>query len=182
MSESPTDLVARIVAGDRAAFRDLVNRHDGRLRGLAARMLPADPHRVDDVMQEAYVRAYRALPDFRGDADLGTWLYRITTTACLDELRRGRRRPEPVDVNAPAWERPSGRSGPEQAVTAADTVARALAALPEDHRVAVLLVDGEGLPYDRAAEILDVAPGTLASRLARARATLRAILTAPEEH
>lgn len=182
MSEPSTaDLVARIVAGDRGAFRDLVLRHDDRLRGLAARMLAGDPHRVDDVMQEAYVRAYRGLPGFRGDADLGTWLYRITTTACLDELRRGRRRPEPVDLTAPAWERPSTRSGPEQAVTTADAVARALAALPEDQRAAVVLVDGEGLDYERAAEILDIAHGTLASRLSRARATLRTHLSAPEE-
>jgi RNA polymerase sigma-70 factor (ECF subfamily) len=182
MSEPSTELVARIVAGDRGAFRELVVRHDDRLRGLAARMLAGDPHRVDDVMQEAYVRAYRALPGFRGDADLGTWLYRITTTACLDELRRGQRRPQPVDLTAPGWERPSARSGPEQRVTTADTVARALASLPEDQRAAVVLVDGEGLDYGQAAEILGVAHGTLASRLSRARATLRSLLTAPEEH
>jgi RNA polymerase sigma-70 factor (ECF subfamily) len=180
MSEPSTELVARIVAGDRGAFRELVVRHDDRLRSLAARMLAGDRYRIDDVMQEAYVRAYRALPDFRGDADLGTWLYRITTTACLDELRRGKRRPEPVDLTT--WERPSARSGPEQQVTTADTVARALASLPEDQRAAVVLVDGEGLDYEQAAGILGVAHGTLASRLSRARATLRSLLTAPEEH
>lgn len=181
MSEPSADLVARIVAGDRAAFTDLVLRHDGRLRALAARMLAGDPHRVDDVMQEAYVRAYRALPGFRGDADLGTWLYRITTTVCLDELRRARHRPEPVDVTAPASERPAPGTGPEQAVATADVVTRALAAIPEDQRVAVVLVDGEGLGYDAAARILDIAPGTLASRLGRGRATLRALLSASEE-
>jgi RNA polymerase sigma-70 factor (ECF subfamily) len=181
MTEIPSELAARIVGGDRAAFRQLLERHDDRLRRLAARMLAGDPHRVDDVMQEAYVRAYQALPSFRGDADLGTWLYRITTTACLDELRRGRRRPQPVDVAAIGWDRPSAVAGPEQAVSTADAVARALAAVPEDQRAAVVLVDGEGFDYDAAAEELGIATGTLASRLSRARSALRSILTDTEE-
>lgn len=182
MTEPADDLVSRIVAGDRGVFRKLVTEHDRRLRVLAARMLAGDAHRVDDVMQEAYVRAYRALPGFRGDADLGTWLYRITTTACLDELRRERRRPEPVDVAAREWDRPSPNTGPEQAVTTADAVARALAGLPDDQRAAVVLVDGEGLDYDTAAETLGVATGTLASRLSRGRAALRTALADFEEH
>ncbi|MGH8999942.1 MAG: RNA polymerase sigma factor [Acidimicrobiia bacterium] len=173
----PGDIVARVVSGDRRAFRDIVGRYDDRLRAVAARMLAGDPHRIDDVMQEAYVRAYRAMPGFRGDADLGTWLYRITTTACLDELRRAKRRPDPVDLASLGREHPAPQPGPEQAVTTADLVARALSALPGDQRAAVVLVDGEGLTHDDAARVLEVPTGTLASRLARGRAALRALLS-----
>jgi RNA polymerase sigma-70 factor, ECF subfamily len=179
MSERPADLVRRIVAGDRNAFRELVHQHDRRLRALAARMLAGDPHGIDDVMQDVYVRAYRALPHFRGDADLGTWLYRVTATTCLDELRRGRRRPEPVDASG--WDRPTAAAGPEGTVTLADAVTRALGSLPAEQRAAVVLVDGEGLEYDSAAEVLGIATGTLASRLSRGRATLRSVLIRSEE-
>ena len=98
---SDGELVARILAGDRHAFTEVLRRHDDRLRGLAWKLLGGDPHRMDDALQDAYVRAYRALPRFRQDADLGSWLYRITYNACIDELRRAKRRPEPVDTAAP---------------------------------------------------------------------------------
>ena len=96
-------------------------------------------------MQEAYVRAYRSLDRFRRDAELGSWLYRIVYNACIDELRRSGRRPVPVDTGEVLWDAPSGQAGPERAVHASDSARRALAALPEDQRATVLLVDGEGL-------------------------------------
>lgn len=169
-------LVDRIVAGDRDAFAEVLARHDGRLRSLAYKLLGGDRHRMDDALQEAYVRAYRALPTFRRDADLGSWLYRIVYNACIDELRRARRRPDPVDVSDAAWEPPSGAAGPERVVGAADAVVRALAALPEDQRVTVVLVDGEGFDNVTAARILGVAPGTVASRLSRGRSAMRRAL------
>ncbi len=131
-------------------------------------------------MQEAYVRAYRSLDGFRRDAELGSWLYRIVYNACIDELRRSGRRPVPVDTGEAVWDRPSGQAGPERAVHASDSARRALAALPEDQRATVLLVDGEGMDNVRAAEVLGVAPGTIASRLSRARATMRRILDEDE--
>ena len=161
------------VSERRDAFTAMVRRHDGRLRGLASRLLAADRSRVDDALQEAYVRAYRALPDFRGEAELGSWLYRITYNACIDELRRTRRRPPPVDTAAPGWDRPGSAAGPEPEVAAADAVTRAVAALPDDQRVTVVMVDGEGFDNITAARILGVAPGTIASRLSRARAAMR---------
>jgi RNA polymerase sigma-70 factor, ECF subfamily len=169
-------LVDRVLDGDRHAFTQLVRRHDDRLRGLASKLLGGDRHRVDDALQEAYVRAYRALPRFRRDADLGSWLYRITYNACIDELRRAKRRPGPVDVGASTWEPAAPTPGPDRIVGAADAVSRALAALPEDQRVTVVLVDGEGFDNVTAARILGVAPGTIASRLSRARATMRRVL------
>ncbi|HVF32616.1 MAG TPA: sigma-70 family RNA polymerase sigma factor [Acidimicrobiales bacterium] len=172
-------LVRRVLDGDLQAFPELVRRHDDRLRGLAYKLLGGDRDRMDDVMQEAYVRAYRSLDRFRGDADLGTWLYRIVSNACMDELRRGRRRPEPVDTST--WVAATARTGPEGAAAAADQVLRALRRLPDDQRLTVVLVDGEGFDHEEAARLLGVAPGTVASRLSRARATLRRSIESEQE-
>jgi RNA polymerase sigma-70 factor (ECF subfamily) len=169
-------LVDRILGGDRDAFGIVLRRHDERLRSLASKLLGGDRHRMDDAMQEAYVRAFRALPSFRRDANLGSWLYRITYNACIDELRRGRRHPDPVDTADDVWAPPSAAAGPERTVGAADAAARALAALPDEQRVTVVLVDGEGFDNLTAARILGVAPGTVASRLSRARASMRLAL------
>jgi RNA polymerase sigma-70 factor (ECF subfamily) len=166
------DLVERARAGDRSAFEELVRRHDDRMRGLAYRLL-ADRHAMDDALQEAYLKAYRALDRFKPGSDFGTWLYRITYNACIDELRKRKRAPVSTeDPDDPT----SGRPGPDRVVTASETVRGALAALPVDQRVTVVLVDGEGFDHREAAKILGVAPGTVASRLHRARAALRRVL------
>ena len=172
---SDGELVDRALAGDQRAFTDLVRRYDDRLRGLAFRIL-GDRHRMDDAMQEAYLRAYRNLHRFRRDAELGSWLYRIVHNACIDELRRMGRRPAPVDTAEPRWDGPSGAADPERTVVASDRARRALDALPEDQRATVLLVDGEGFDNITAAAILEVAPGTVASRLSRGRAAMRRAL------
>jgi RNA polymerase sigma-70 factor (ECF subfamily) len=164
-----------------AAFVDVLRSHDDQLRGLAYKLLGGDRDRMDDALQDAYLKAYAALPRFRRDADVGTWLYRIVYNACVDELRRSGRRPEPVDTTAAAFERPSRRPGPEAVVGAADATVRALAALPIDQRVTVVLVDGEGFDNAEAARILGVAPGTVGSRLSRARAALRTTLGTDQE-
>jgi RNA polymerase sigma-70 factor, ECF subfamily len=171
----PTDaeLVERVLGGDRQAFTEVVRRHDDRLRGLAYKLLGGRRDRMDDVLQDAYLRAYRSLHTFRRDAHLGSWLYRIVYNAAIDELRRDTRRPDPVDVGEAAWDQADSAAGPERTVVAADATRRALAALPDDQRVTVVMVDGEGLDNRTAARLLDVAPGTVASRLSRARATMR---------
>lgn len=173
---SDGDLVALILAGDRHAFTEVLQRHDERLRGLAWKLLGGDRHRMDDALQDAYTRAYRALPRFRRDANLGSWLYRITYNACIDELRRAKRRPEPVDTSEAVHDTAARRPTPDRAVVASDAVTRALAALPEEQRITVVLVDGEGFDNLTAARILGVAPGTVASRLSRARAAMRLAL------
>jgi RNA polymerase sigma-70 factor (ECF subfamily) len=173
------EVVDRAARGDQVAFSQLVRHYDERLRLLAYRLL-ADPVRMDDALQEAYVKAYRALPGFRRDAAIGTWLYRITYNCCLDLLRReGRHRAMPLE----SVEEPGGDPGadPGRRVAERTDLARALDALPPDQRVAVLLVDAEGFDYAAAAEVLGVAPGTVASRLSRARAALRAALAGGEE-
>ena len=162
-------LLDRARAGDPRAFADIVRSHDDRLRALAYRLL-GDAGRMDDVLQEAYLRAFRALPRFQGQAAVGTWLHRIVFNACMEELRAGARRPVPVDD--PAAGQPTA-VGPEDGVADRGALARALAALPHDQRAVVLLVDAQGFDYAGAAEVLGVAPGTIASRLSRAHARLR---------
>jgi RNA polymerase sigma-70 factor, ECF subfamily len=166
------DLVEHARAGERTAFDLLLRRHDDRMRGLAFRLLN-DRHGMDDALQDAYLNAYKGLHRFKPGSDFGSWLYRITYNTCIDELRRRKRRP----VSAEDPQDPvSGRPGPEREVTAAETVRSALAELPVDQRVTVVLVDGEGFDQKEAAEILGVAPGTVASRLHRARAALRHVI------
>lgn len=160
--------------GDSAAFEQLVRHYDPMLRSLAYRLMGGDRTAMDDVLQDAYVKAFRALPDFRADAALGTWLYRITYRTCLDALRaEGRRRTTSMDETGHLAD---PAADPARVVSQRADLTRALDSLPPDQRAAVLLVDAEGLDYTAAAEILGVAPGTIASRLSRARAALRRAL------
>jgi RNA polymerase sigma-70 factor, ECF subfamily len=185
--EVAPDVLRRAKAGDAAAFTAVVRHYDHRLRALAFRLL-GDRAAMDDALQEAYVKAFRALPGFREDAGLGTWLYRITYRACVDLQRReGRHHTSPFvrpgAAGAAAGREPTATgAAADPASTAAHRtdLQRALAALPVDQRAAVLLVDAEGLDYDAAAEVLGVAPGTIASRLSRARAALRTALAEGE--
>jgi RNA polymerase sigma-70 factor, ECF subfamily len=155
---------------DADAFVLLLREYDLRHRRLAFRLL-GDRDRMDDVLQDAYARAFRALPRFRGRATLGTWLYRIVYNACLDELRRSGARKE---VSLDEWrERGSGATA---SVEERLDLEAALAALPVELRAVVLLIDADELSYDEAAEILGIPPGTVASRLSRARDALKGAL------
>jgi RNA polymerase sigma-70 factor (ECF subfamily) len=159
--------------GDHEAFTAVVRLYDRRLRGLAYRVL-GDPDGMDDALQEAYVRAFRALPRFRGDARIGTWLFRITYNACLDELARKRKVTHvPLDELV---EQASAGPEPGEAYGARAELASAFAALSEDERAVAFLVDVEGFDYSGAAQILGVPVGTVASRLNRARRALRSAL------
>jgi RNA polymerase sigma-70 factor (ECF subfamily) len=173
--EVAPDVLARAKAGDRQAFTEVVRHYDHRLRALAYRLL-GDRAAMDDVLQEAYVKAYKALPGFREDAGLGTWLYQITYRSCVDFQRREIRH----QTGSTEWVPPGPAADPAATATSRTDLQRALAALPVDQRAAVLLVDAEGLDYDAAASVLGVAPGTIASRLSRARAALRAALAEGE--
>jgi RNA polymerase sigma-70 factor, ECF subfamily len=159
--------------GDERAFAELIERYDEGLRALAYRLL-GDRDRMDDVLQEAYVRAYRGLGRFRGESTVATWLYRIVYNACVDELGRSHEAvPAPI-AEVDAWVDPAPEVG--EAVARRQGLATALAALPPDDRAAVLLVDARGFSYDDAADVLGVPSGTVASRLNRARAALRRVL------
>lgn len=164
------DTLERARAGDPAAFADLLKTHDPGLRALAFRLL-GDRSRMDDVLQEAYLKAYRSLPRFEGGSAVGTWLYRIVYNACIDDLRARARRPVVPLSDAAAGT--ASVEGHEGRLSDRSALAAALDRLPEDQRTVVLLVDAEGFDYAAAAEVLGVAPGTVASRLSRAHAALR---------
>jgi RNA polymerase sigma-70 factor, ECF subfamily len=171
-------LLDRARRGDQEAFAAVIRHYDPGLRTLAYRLL-GDRDRMDDALQEAYVKAFRALPRFRGDSRVGTWLYRIAYNACLDELKRSHR-----VVHLPLEEipEPAGSwADPGEAVVRRHDLAQALAALPPDERAAVLLVDAQGFDYKDAASVLGVPAGTVASRLSRARAALRRAVSHVEE-
>jgi len=153
---------------DADAFVALVKRHDVSHRRLAFRLLDRSD-RMDDVLQDAYVRAFRALSRFRGDSSLETWLYRIVYNACVDDLRRHRAH-ETLDE----WDERLA-AAPTQPEDRLD-LAAALASLPPELRAVVLLVDAEGLSYEETAAALGVPAGTIASRLNRARAHLQSAL------
>ena len=147
--------------GDRPAFDELLLRHDERMRGLAYRLL-ADREGMDDALYAAYLEAYKGMPRLRPDKDFGQWLYRLTYNACIDEIRRRGRQPDTA--------RRAGRAKNE---STSEIVREALAELPPSQRVTVVLVDGEGFEHSEVADILGVAPGTVSSRLYRARTKLR---------
>ncbi len=147
-----------------------------RLRRFA-RNLVRNPHDADDVVQIAVERALQRLDQWRSDARLDSWLFKIVRNAWIDEVRsRGRRAKIFIGEDA----------GEQVGVASMDreidrmSVAAALGRLPEDQRVAVSLVLVEGLPYKEAADVLDVPIGTLTSRLARGREALQGMLRLPE--
>jgi RNA polymerase sigma-70 factor, ECF subfamily len=161
--------------GDHEAFATVVRIYERRLRGIAYRVL-GDRARMDDALQEAYVRAFRALPRFRGDARVGTWLFRITYNACLDELAKTRKTTHvPLDELV---EQASEDPELENSLDARRELTSAFATLSCDERAAVFLVDVEGFDYAAASKVLGVPVGTVASRLNRARKTLRTALQA----
>ncbi len=156
--------------GDHKAFVGILRHYDRRLRLIAYRLL-ADRQLMDDALQDVALKAFRALPEFRGDASVGTWLYRITYTTCLDYLRRTR----PVDLmpSDELPEPPGPRPDIAESVCERDQLQRRLALLTPEQRLAVLLVDQEGFDYHMAGQILGIPSGTVGSRLNTAHAILR---------
>ena len=179
LSADDTDqqLVERVQAGDKRAFDLLVLKYQHKIFGLISRFIK-DSHEVQDVAQEAFIKAYRALPNFRGDSAFYTWLYRIAINTAKNHLvSRGRRPPErDVDV-ADAEYYDSGSAlrdleNPENALMGQElekVVNDAIKELPDDLRSAVTLREFDGLSYEDIAEIMDCPVGTVRSRIFRAR-------------
>jgi RNA polymerase sigma-70 factor (ECF subfamily) len=165
-------LLAAHVDGDPRAFGELAQRHGDRLWAVALRTLD-DPDEAADAVQEALVSAYRHAGGYRGEASVRTWLHRIVVNACIDRIRRERLRPT---VPLPDRELTAGRGDLAGELATRLAVGEALAALPVEQRVAVVLVDVQGCAVAEAAEILQVPAGTVKSRCARARARLAVLL------
>jgi RNA polymerase sigma-70 factor, ECF subfamily len=168
------DLVRRYLAGDAGAFAILVERHQARVYNLCLRMV-GNTDDAADATQEAFILALRKLGQFRGDAAFTTWMHRVTVNACYDLLRRQRRQPMLALAHDDGDRQPEpGPPHPDHADEVAgsrDAVA-ALALVPEEFRVALVLADVQDLPYDQIAKVLDVPIGTVKSRVHRGRLAL----------
>jgi RNA polymerase sigma-70 factor (ECF subfamily) len=176
------ELAEAAQAGDERALDQLLRRHVDRLHGLCRRMLGSDAD-ADDATQEGLIAIAKGLAAgrFDGRSSFGTWAYRVTTNACLDELRRrGRRAGAASDEQLErALADSVAAPGPDAAVAARLDVEAALARLPLDFRAPVVLRDLCGLDYAEIAEVLSIAPGTVRSRIARGRAALAPLLGNP---
>jgi RNA polymerase sigma-70 factor (ECF subfamily) len=188
--ENERGLIARGQKGDRAAFNALVEKYQGAAYALALRML-GDPDAAADVTQEAFFSAYRALGSFHGSS-FRAWLLRIVSNGCYDVFRARGRQPVtsleallehddtsssdarlPTTMVDPSWD-------PEESVLRVETVRSiesALLQLPPEQRLAVVLCDIQGMAYEEVARIMETPLGTVKSRIARARAQLRVLLT-----
>ena len=177
-------LVAAAQAGDRDALDRLLRRHYDRVYAVCRRILHHDAD-ASDATQDALIAAVRALKSFDGNAAFGTWMYRIATNTCLDQLRRRKRRPTaPLDDTVLVSELVEARPF-DSTVVDQIAVQEALERLPEEFRVAVVLRDVADLDYDTIAETLGVPIGTVRSRIARGRSMLTKDLgnqTGPAEH
>ncbi|MEL7045584.1 MAG: RNA polymerase sigma factor RpoE [Pseudomonadota bacterium] len=179
MSATATDkqLVQRVQKGDRRAFDLLVLKYQHKIMSLISRYVH-DADEVQDVAQEAFIKAYRALPKFRGDSAFYTWLYRIAINTAKNHLVSRSRRPPGSDVDPEDAEfmESAGQlrdmENPENSLFGDElrrTVNDALAELPDDLRAAVTLREFDGLSYEEIAEVMECPVGTVRSRIFRAR-------------
>ena len=175
--DSDQQLVERVQAGDKAAFDVLVRKYQHRVLKLVGRFV-SDAAEAEDVAQEAFLKAYRALASFRGDSAFYTWLYRIAINTAKNALVSNRRRPVDFDLDLQDPEqydrhaRLKEGDTPEGVLLTEEirnVVERAMEQLPEDLRTAIVLRELEGLSYEEIAEAMDCPVGTVRSRIFRAR-------------
>ena len=185
MSDDDREAVRRVQAGDADAFEPLVEKYKRKVFRLAYQVL-RDQEEALDTAQEAFVKAFRALPAFKGDSAFYTWLFRITMNVALDRRRQRAARTKSLgaeDVTPEEWERTavSTDPDPEDVATSAerrDRIRKGLDSLSDHHRTIIILSDIEGLQYREIAEVLGIPMGTVMSRLHHARKRLREVLGA----
>ncbi|HLE76826.1 MAG TPA: sigma-70 family RNA polymerase sigma factor [bacterium] len=163
-------LLAASRRGDLTAYDELVGAYQDRVYQLTYRVT-GNPEDAWDAAQEAFVKAFRALKAFRGDAAFSTWLHRIAVNAALDIIRRRPPALDPLDAAAAVTTESVDRMVEQRELQRA--IHRAIASLPPDQRVAVVLRDVQGFSYGEIAAVLQVPVGTVRSRLSRARDALR---------
>ena len=169
-------LISRARGGDRDAFGALVEQYRDNVYRLAYRMC-GNAYDADEAAQEAFVAAWRALPNFRGDAKFSTWLYRLTTNAAIDVMRREKRHQTVGDGEM--MELADDADSPQETVERTEqqeAVQKALATLSEEYREVLLLRYMEELDYAEIAEVLQLPSGTVKSRINRAKAALKTAL------
>ena len=181
---SDRELVERVQRGERRAFDLLMLKYQHRIAKLIARYVQ-DPAEVLDVAQDAFMKAYRAIPRFRGDSAFYTWMYRIAINTAKNHLAAQARRPRDSGVDVMDAEQFDGVAELKESVTPEglalteeiqNTVAAAIEALPEDLKVAISLRELEGLSYEDIARVMECPIGTVRSRIFRAREAINARL------
>ena len=182
--EQEAAVIRRVQNGDLNAFEDLVAAYEKNVYNLALRMV-GNPQDAEDMAQEAFLKAYRSLPQFRGDSKFSVWLYRIVSNVCLDWLRAQKRRPvaslteEDEEGEESQMDLPDESALPEELLErrlTREAVQRGLQSLSEDQRQILLLREIQGLSYEEIGLTLDLEPGTVKSRIFRARKRLCAFL------
>lgn len=179
MSNQASDqkLVKRVQKGDKGAFDLLVLKYQHKIVNLIMRYV-RDPDLALDIAQEAFIKAYRALPRFRGDSAFYTWMYRIAVNTAKNYLAAQRRRPANVELDLQDPEQYDlhaklRETDTPEGITLSnelrETVERAIAALPEDLRTAIILRELEGMSYEEIAQTMECPVGTVRSRIFRAR-------------
>ena len=183
-------LVTRCQHGDVGAFEELVRRYEKRVYNLAYRM-SGNPDDACELAQEAFLKVFNALDSFKGQSSFSTWLYRIAANACLDQLRSRGRHPvtsldDPIVTNKGETigkQILDNAPRPDEVVERRElqaAVQGAIASLPEDYRIILVLRDLQDLSYQQIAEYLDLSLGTVKSRLNRARLALKDKLSSSE--
>lgn len=183
--QEEAQVIERVLAGDVNAFEELVTQYEKPVYNLALRMTD-NAEDAADMAQEAFIKAYNSLSNFRGDSKFSVWLYRIVSNVCLDFLRRQSRRStlslsiEDEDGEDAQLDVPDDSMSPEaqlEKTLTREAVREGLKQLPEDSRQILLLRELQGLSYDEIAQALDIGVGTVKSRIFRAREKLCAFLS-----
>ena len=172
MSLTDADLVARVLLDeDQNAFSELVRRHQSAVRGLLRQLTRSDVALADDLAQETFIRAYKNIRSFRGEAKFSTWLYRIAYNCFREDARK---RKELVGIDETQLEREHDPGTVDPALR--QDLAHALQLLPLHERTAVLLCCQNGLSHDEAARVLDIPLGTVKTNVLRGREKLKKTL------
>ena len=174
------ELVRAAAGGDTEAFERLVRTYENKIYHLALRMC-GSADEAADIAQEAFLAAWRGLPSFRGEAGFATWLYRLTSNAAIDYLRRQKKQRGDMSLDDEELGLAAVDSGPSPQETAEGSelrsaVAAGLNQLSEGHRQVLVLREIQGLSYEEIASVLELDIGTVKSRISRARSSLRKIL------
>lgn len=192
MPEKEKLLLKRCKKGDLRAYDILMQKYEKKVYNLCYRMVN-NAEDAADLAQEVFLKAYRALTDFRGQSGFSTWLYRIAVNACRDELRKRRKKPPVLSLDKPL-ETEEGELHFEAADTAPGPLETALrgelqreiqgllSKLPRNYRTVIILRDLQGLSYEEIASVLEINLGTLKSRLNRARSLLRDLYLQTEQN
>lgn len=175
---SENDLIARLCRGDTEAFELLVEQQGPYIFNLALRLVN-DPAEAEDISQEVFIRVWKSIRSFRGEAAFKTWLYRIVTNVCFNRLPQLKRQLAAMDPTDPALALPAPNPAVEQLVERqelAERLAAGLAALPEGYRYLLTLRHVQEMSYDEIAAVMEMPLGTVKTGIFRARRLLKATL------